>query len=195
LLNGNKIGRFAGSGVRGNITDGGNSSAIFCGATQCTADRFGNIYIGEDCSAIRVVNQTGYVSTLASKLTGKPFGFTFNGTSDLLFTTWNPHLVQNINLINLNVTAVLHENSLFKPGGLVFDELKNLYISNNFGTLLSRADSELNVITFAGSTDSGSTDGVGTNARFTMLRQMVFDSRGRLYITDQRINSIRMLTW
>jgi len=81
-------------------------------------------------------------------------------------------------------------------GGLVFDKFKNLFIADSSGTIIAQANSSLYVRTIAGSDlVANYADGVGTAAAFNNMRQMVFDSIGKLFVTDQRNNAIRMISW
>ena len=214
LANNNQVSRFAGTGVVGPLNDGPNSTAVFCGATMCTADSLGNIYVGDTAfsHSIRIVNQTGYVTTLMGSLGDKAFGMVLNGTNNLLYSTWGPPLVYNIE-ISTKVRTVVYGNPTdpgprdFLPGqgnssqfantgGLAFDELNNLYITSNNGRILAKANTTGYVSNFTGaSTGNVAIDGIGNVARFNYMRLMAFDSKGRLFITDQYDNSIRMVTW
>lgn len=69
------------------------------------------------------------------------------------------------------------------PMGLAHDAAGNLYVGD--GTVLRRISSTGQVSTVAGKfNESGSTDGVGTAARFSHVGGMVVDSKGNLIVAD-----------
>lgn len=200
--------RFAGNGTR---RDGQNSTAVFNRALLCTTDPLGNIYVSEsgESNNIRGVNQTGYVSTLVANMVDKAFGMVYN-SPEVYFTSWYPSVVYKINVGTKVVSVVygkefsppVHKDGqginceLLRPTGLAFDELLNLYVSSNDEALIAKANSSGYVSTFAGTAMAGQNlhqDGVRSFARFEYQRAMVFDSDGRLLVTDG--SAVRIVTW
>ena len=207
LANGNAVSKFTGTGIASTGTaDGAPKLARFCGATHCIADKEGNIIVAEACGKIRKVTQNGYVSTIARDLPAQPYGFTFNGTNNLIFTTWK--IVYSINLISREYYPILGNSSSlrFREGqgllsqfqsirGIVFDELGNLVIADLHEHLIARANTTNYVKKFGGNGGSGFLDSVGAAIKMNGPRHLVFDSQGRIFYTESRSNSIRMLTW
>ena len=210
LDNGNLITRFAGSGQRGPFVPGKNGSATFCGAIACTVDQEGNIYVSETCNAIRKVTPTGEVSNLRSNLPHFALSLVINGSDNLLFTGWSPDTVYSLNLTSRDAIYAIVGNfstscprqngqglnsSLCGPSGLALDELGNLYISESEAFVVAKVDTSLSVTVFAGSGVAGNIDDVGIIATFRYPRHLVFDSKGRLFVAEQRNDAIRMINW
>jgi hypothetical protein len=99
LGNGNLVTQFAGNGAAGNlvISDGQNISAVFSGAMRCQVDNQGNIYVADMNNAIRMVNQTGYVTTITTGPPNVPLMLPLNNET-ILFATYNPPGIYNLNL-------------------------------------------------------------------------------------------------
>ena len=195
LANNNLVTRFAGSGIPGGVNPGQNSSATFCGAISCTIDNQGNIYVAEECNAIRKVNQTGYVSNVGLGLPIKPNSLLIKNDSTLLFTGWYPTVIYSIGLINSQVTA-LTMDSVAGNSGMIYDELGNLYVAETERHGIAKFNATTySSIQFAGYTSSGKHDDVGSAARFNKPRQIAIDTKGRLFVADQNNNAIRMITW
>lgn len=176
----------------------------------CVADAVGNLYIGESCSKIRKVNQTGYVTTVAPNLASRPFGLVLDGFGKLYFTLWATMSVYSLHLDtgavqriygNASSGIIQHNDGyrtsseLSSPNGLAIDELGNMYIVEYGSALISKANTTGYLSIFAGSGVESSEDGVGKDASFKMPRQIVFDSKGRLFVTENLGYSIRMINW
>ena len=203
--------RFAGSGVRGTAKDGTNSSAIFGWAIYCTTDNYGNIYVA-DGQYLRMVSQSGEVNTLANFGTSvlAQYGLLMNGSDDVMISFWDSSFVGSYSLksreltdIAGNISALVEEGfglltALDRPSGLTFDELGNLYVSQGPTSSIWKINKTNYVSLFAGpgyGTPGVFINGIGTGARFSDPRQLVFDSKGRIFVTDSGNAAIRMLNW
>ncbi|MGO8766333.1 MAG: hypothetical protein ACLQSR_14500 [Limisphaerales bacterium] len=68
------------------------------------------------------------------------------------------------------------------PTALACDEANNIYVWDSGNNLIRRIDQSQNVATYAGSKGNGNnSDGVGTNAVFAPISQIVCDNYGNLY--------------
>ena len=197
LANGNMVTRFAGSNSADGIIPGQNSSARFCGAVSCTVDKEGNIYIGEHCKAIRKVNQTGYVFDINLSLPHIPNTLLVQSdTKKLLFTGWGPSSIFSLDLFTLAYWQ-LNADSGNGNSGMIYFELGNLYVVETLRDGVAKVESNYTLTNFAGYNYSlpQNQDGAGSLASFSYPRQIVFDSKGRLFVADQNNNAVRMITW
>lgn len=83
---------------------------------------------------------------------------------------------------------------LQSPGQLAIDRRGNLYFGDGLGTVRKISPGRV-VTTLAGSpTETGSTDGTGSDARFDGPRSVSLDRFGNIYVADTSNNTIRMIT-
>ncbi|MFY0593159.1 SMP-30/gluconolactonase/LRE family protein, partial [Roseivirga sp.] len=80
------------------------------------------------------------------------------------------------------------------PSGIVIDGLGNLFVADSRNRRIRKIDLAGNVTTFAGSGQEGSNDGQGTAASFNEPFNMVINSDGDLFVTDQKAHNIRKIT-
>jgi YD repeat-containing protein len=78
--------------------------------------------------------------------------------------------------------------------GLAWDGNGNLYAASNTKHQILKIDSSGTVITIAGST-AGNDDGDGATAKFDSPWDLIIDADGNLYVSDQRNNLIRKITF
>jgi DNA-binding beta-propeller fold protein YncE len=84
----------------------------------------------------------------------------------------------------------------FTPQGLVADGSgQNLHVTDQYNHQIRKVTIPAGqVITFAGTTESGFTDGIGAKARFNMPANIAIDLEDKtLYVTDASNNAIRKI--
>ncbi len=129
----------------------------------------GNLYVTDfNNSQIRKVTPAGVVTLLAGSTTGATG--TTNGTG----------------------TAARFNG----PNGIAVDAAGNLYVADQNNNEIRKVTTAGVVTLFAGSTTgaTGTTDGLGTLARFNTPRGVTVDPSGNLYITDSGNNTLRLIT-
>jgi streptogramin lyase len=81
------------------------------------------------------------------------------------------------------------------PVGVAVDGLGNIYVADGDNHLIRKITSAGSVSTLAGlAGQKGSSDGLGTTARFRQPSGVAVDSGGILYVTDQNNHTIRKIT-
>lgn len=157
---------FAGDTATGN-TDGPGTAARFSSIWGMTTDSSNNLYVADTGNNnIRKITPSGDVTTFAGSLLG--LSGSVNGTSTVA--------------------------TFSQPASLAFDSTGNLFVSEFGNHKIRKITSTGVVTTFAGSTASGSSDGIGTAASFSNPLGIVIDSSDSLYVADQHNNMIRKIT-
>lgn len=160
----------AGNPVASGEDDGTGSAALFDVPWGIDVDAAGNVYVADYTNEkIRKITPAGVVTTFAgSGSTG-----TTNGSA-----------------------ATARFNS---PSGLTIGPGGALFISDGYNAVVRRISPLGDVTTFVGSMPSnGSTDGVGTAARFNFPAGIALDAAGNAYVTAnctvRRITPQRVVT-
>jgi len=157
----------AGTAGSSGSTDGTGSAARFNNPYGITADTAGNLFVADTGNnTIRKVTSTGVVTTLAG-LAGSS-GST-NGTgSSARFSS---------------------------PYGISVDTLGNIFVTDRGSNTIRKVTSAGVVTTLAGLVgSSGSTDGVGSAARFSQPAGITVDTAGKLFVADTGNSTIRNST-
>jgi subtilisin family serine protease len=147
--------------------DGTGSIARFNHPTKAALDSAGNLYVSDaDNHTIRKITPGAVVSTFAG-LAGSAGG-TDGATSAARFRS---------------------------PVGLVVDGGGNIYVSDTYNHTIRKITPDGTVSTLAGSAGiTGSTDGIGSAARFHFPRGGAVDSANNFYFADQNNHTIRKVT-
>lgn len=92
-----------------------------------------------------------------------------------------------------STTPVSAQALLNQPVGLAMDSAGNLYVADSANYTIRKVGANGSVVTLAGSPGvSGSSDGSGSAARFSLLAGIAVDGSGNVYVVDN--NAIRKIT-
>lgn len=154
------------AGERGSA-DGVGSAARFNTPQAVAVDEAGNVYVADyGNSVIRKISSTSAVTTFAGTA-GAPGSADGTGSS-----------------ARFNA-----------PGALAVDAEGNVFVTDWLNRNIRKITSAGVVSTIAGQAGvSGSTDGVGLNARFGNTGGIAIDSAGNLYVADTNNHTIRKIT-
>lgn len=161
---------FAGSssGTSG-YTNATGTSARFKTPAGLVFDSSGNLYVTDlGNNAVRKVTPSAVVTTFAGSTSGTAGSTNATGTSARFSA----------------------------PAGIVIDGAGNLYVGENGNNDLREITPAAVVTLLAGSSTqtAGTTDGVGTAARFSNVTDMNIDVTGTMYVTDNANNNIREIS-
>ncbi|HTZ20910.1 MAG TPA: protease pro-enzyme activation domain-containing protein, partial [Opitutaceae bacterium] len=155
------------TGVAGSA-DGPASTARLNGPGGVAVDGSGNLYIADSANYTvrKLTAATGQVSTLAGIAGDRG---TVDGTGSAA--------------------------RFYDPQNIAVDAAGNLYVPDGTGHTVRKVTPAGMVTTLAGSPGvSGSTDGVGSAARFNYPTGIIVDSTGNIYVADTNNNKIRKIT-
>ena len=149
----------AGSGTQ-NYSDGSGDLASFSHPGSIASDSSGNIYVADtDNNVIRKITSAGVVTTFAG-----------NGN-------WEHDRVEGFRT----------DVGFAHPRVIVFNSSGELFVFENGRHRISKIDNSGNVTRVIGDYNGsgwGDNDGDNTQAQFSDIRGMAFDSSGNLFVTD-----------
>lgn len=200
------------AGVIG-TTDGPGSSALFYHPSGIAVDAAGNVYVSDaQANTIRKITPGGVVSTLA----GNPgrAGYADGTGKDAYFFGPGPLAIDDAGNLYLAdqfngavrkvtpsgvVTTIGNGRTAAGVGGVAVDSSGNVYFSSSNKGNIKKIGADGTVTILAGSSavssdESGSTDGMGTAARFSFPGNLAVDTRGNLYVADNGNCTVRMVT-
>ncbi len=159
----------AGQAGQAGYADGAASGARFDNPADVAIDTKGNLYIADhDNDCIRVLTLARTVSIVAGLGFSRPMQATDGPAPKARF---------------------------YRPCGLGFDRDGNLYIADEYNSLVRRLSPDQGVSTVAGYPDAmGSADGTGSAARFNFPHGAKADMAGNVYIADYKNCTIRRVT-
>ena len=130
-------------------------------------DSAGNVYVADYANyTIRKMTPAGVVTTLA----GSPGQ---SGSSD----------------------GTGSNARFYYPSGVAVDSTGNVYVADNYNSTIRKVTPAGVVTTLAGSPrQTGTNDGVGSNARFNSPYGVAVDSAGNVYVADTGNSTIRKVT-
>jgi hypothetical protein len=147
--------------------DGAGTNARFTQPMGVAADGAGNVYVADTLnSTIRKITPAGAVTTLAGTA-GK------NGSDDG------------------TGSAAQFDN----PYGVAVDNAGNVYVADSWNNTIRKITAAGIVTTLAGTAgSSGSSDGIGSAAKFDFPTGVAADSLGNIYVVDGDNSTIRKIT-
>ncbi len=207
---------FAGSGTAGSA-DGLGLSASFNSPTSIATDVAGNLYVTDyNNYKIRKITSDGVVSTIAGTgVMGNQNGTTANATFSSLTaiaidTAGNIYVSDNNRIRKIAASGLVTafagtglqgstdgSGSIAQfdsPNGLTTDISGNIFVADGGNHKIRKITPAGVVTTFAGSSTSGSADGIGSSASFSYPADISSDTDGNLYVSDYSNHKIRKVT-
>ena len=202
--------------------DGGGSAAQWHGPSGIVFDPgTARLYVADTLNhTIRALNLSGIVSTLAGQAgangsadgTGTaatfygPQGLAVDTSGHLYVADTNNNLVRKIVIANASVSTVAGQAGsagsadgvgsaarFYFPSGVAVDPAGDVYVADTENHTIREISPTGVVTTQAGQVGiSGSTDGLGTAARFYFPTGIVADSGGTIYIADTNNYTVRV---
>ena len=163
--NGSNVWTYAGTGTAG-FYDGYRTSAEFNSPAQMTKDTAGNIYVADaGNNAIRKIDTSGYVTTIAGAGETQPGHVDGQGTSA----------------------------TFFRPTSVKFNSADGMtYVADSHNNCIRQIDSAGNVTTYAGTGEPGLVNGPRGSAKFSTPTDLIIRN-GFMYISDSMNNVIRAI--
>jgi alpha-tubulin suppressor-like RCC1 family protein len=217
------VSTLAGQPVSSGSSDGTGSAARFYYPSGLATDNIGNLYVADtDNNTIRkIVASTGAVTTLAGlagssgSADGTGSAARFNNPAGVAVdSAGNVYVADTLNHTLRRITSVGVVSTLagstgvagsadgtgtaarFRgPQGLAIDSGSNLYVADTNNHTIRKVVPSTGVVTtvagFAG--NSGSTDGLGSQARFNYPSGVAVDATGNLFVADTENDTIRQI--
>lgn len=211
----------AGDGTKG-FAPGAGTAARFAGPYAVAVDSGGTVYVADtDNDCIRKITPAGQTTVFAGSPgnTGSadgignaarfysPRGIAVDGAGNVYVTDSLNHTVRKITPAGAVTTLAGTPGntgsadgtgaaaSFFFPFGLAVDGVGDVYVVDLLNHTLRKITPAGVVSTFAGSPGmTGSTDGLGSAARFWAPLYAAADSAGNIYVSDQNNHTIRKVS-
>jgi len=208
----------AGSGVSGYL-NGTGTAAKFSVPESVVMDASGNVYVTDGYNgSIREISPTGVVTTFSGMGTGGevngsagtarfdlPNGLSIDGSGNLYVADFYGNVIRMVSPTGTASTLAGNGTAGYVDGpvataefnhpvGTAVDAAGNVYVSDNYNSVIRKITPAGMVSTFAGSGTQGDDDGVGTAAQFSNPQGLTIDASGNLYVADKNNNVIRKIT-
>ena len=217
-----EVSTFAGKPGPQGYSDGAPRTARFDAPAGIAVDPSGNVYVADTYNnTIRKISADGSVTTLAgtAKAAGSadgtgnaaqfllPFGIAVDAAGTLYVAdTWNG-TIRKITTGGIVTTLAGTAGNLgyadgtgsaaqFKnPYGVAVDGVGNVYVGDTGNHIIRKITSAGVVTTLAGTPGVfGSSDGIGTTAKFDSPQGVAVDGSGNVYVADSFNDTIRKIT-
>ena len=213
---------FAGTVGKCGSADGVGTATQFCGPTRLAMDASGNLFVADSGNyTIRKITPAAVVTTVADTVgecgdvdgIGATARLCFTGglaidtSGNLLVTDEQKNTVRTITPAGVVTTlagraAVSGSTdgtgavALFAgPRGIAVDRSGNIFVADRGNQTIRQITSAGIVSTLAGAANNcGSTDGLGSVARFCLPTGLTIDASGKLFVTDAQESTVRRIT-
>lgn len=203
-------------------TDGSGSAARFNHPASLAVDPSGNVFVADTGNhTIRKMTPAGEVTTVAGVAGSSgtsdgasglsrfrlPAGVAVDTTGHVYVSDTNNHTIRKITPGGLVSTLAGQPRfpgtadgsgtsaQFNRPSGLAVDRQGNLFVADSWNYTIRMITPLGQVTTLAGSPGlSGSSDGIGDQARFNYPEALVLDAAGNLYVADRENHTIRKIT-
>lgn len=209
----------AGSPQAGGRADGTGTAARFDQPFGIAVDANGNVYVSDAIgNTIRKISPAGVVSTLAGQAgspgsadgTGTsarftvPYGVAVDSTGTVFVVDHGNHTIRKVTADGVVTTlagtagsAGLTDGSgaaaRFRyPSGVAVDRDGQVFVADTDNQVIRQITPAGEVTTVGGAAATGSTDGVGTAARFFNPKGIAADAAGRIYVADRGNHTVRV---
>jgi sugar lactone lactonase YvrE len=207
----------AGNGSAGS-SNGNGTEARFRDPSGVALDASGNVYVADSGNnMIRKITPEGVVTTLAGGSAGSsdgpgteakfshPEGIAVDASGNVYVAdSWN-HRIRKITpsgvvstLAGSRISGSSDGNGIAAsfnfPSGVAVDASGNVYVAEGHNQIIRKITPSGGVTTLAGGGSSGSSDGIGTAARFKGPTGVAVDASGNVYVADYGNNKIRKIT-
>ncbi|WP_426670785.1 hypothetical protein ACPPVU_06040 [Mucilaginibacter sp. McL0603] len=207
---------FAG-GRAGLSVDGLGTAAVINEPYGIATDAQGNLYVA-DLTRIRKISSTSLVTTLAGNNFGgfqngaganaefnAPYGVAVDAAGNVYVADSGNSLIRKITASGLVSTFAGNGTTGYADGsstaasfnhpcGVAVDGAGNVYVADSGNHMIRKITPSGLVTTLAGSTTEGSSDGIGTVARFTNPCSLAVNPANTLlYVVDRADNLIRQI--
>jgi sugar lactone lactonase YvrE len=212
-----QVSTLAGSGTSG-ASDGFGTSASFKLPFGVAVDATGNVYVGDFYNnKIRKISLLGAVTTLSgSGIAGAtdgvgiaasfnhPSGVALDASGNIYVSDTGNNKIRKISPSGVVTTlagsgtagatdGVGIAASFNSPIGVSVNAAGNVYVADANSNKIRKISPSGAVTTLAGSLQ-GSTDGLGTEARFSNPYGVALDASGNVYVADANNNKIRKIS-
>jgi len=202
--------------------DGAASDALFYSPSDTAVDSAGNVFVADTSNfTIRKITQAGVVTTFAGltnasgSVDGTGSDARFNWTTGLAIDKSDNIYVSSYNGCTIrkvtparavttlagvagscsSVDGTGSDARFNHPSGVGVDDNGNIFTVDESGNTVRKVTTAGVVTTIAGLADvSGSADGTGTDARFSIPSWIAVDNVGNVYVTDFLNHTIRKVT-
>ncbi len=207
------------AGITGSA-DGPGALARFNGPAAIAVDSSGNVFVSDyNNNTVRRISPEGIVSTVAG-MAGSggyadgqsdsarfwgPMGIAIDGAGNLIVADQRNASIRKITGVGVVTTQAGDVGTPWytdgvgiaayfnRPDHVAVDAAGYVYVADSGNYLIRRISPEGVVTTLAGLAEkSGTSDGTGPDARFTLPVGLTVDSVGRLYVTDMSSNTVRV---